>query len=461
LPIALALLAAMAGSPMAAEPRANLIAIVTDDQARWAVGAYGNTEVRTPNLDRLAAEGALFMNAFTATPVCSPSRATYFCGLYPTEIGITDWISPDEATEGLGLSAPIWPQALRDHGYATALLGKWHLGTQPPFHPTARGFDQFFGFLGGGNSPMDPLLEVNGKETRLQGPLPDLLVDEAIRFLDAHGDRPFALCLHFRAPHLPYAPVPNEDLAPFKGLDPSVPSFPGVDPAMLKKETRGYYASIHSVDRNVGRLLAALEKAGLAERTWVVFTSDHGYNLGRHGVETKGNGSWIAGGVRGPSRPNMWDTSIRVPLLMRWPGVIRPGTQINEPVQNVDMFRTVLGALGVPVPQNAAPRGRDFSPLLRGESLPAMPALFGQYDLHNGSLAYMRMIRTDSFKLVRHFRARQMDELYDLTADPDEARNVYRSQPFATQRAELELKLEQWMANVGDPLIEGECAAVR
>ena len=114
----------------------NLIAIVTDDQGRWAMGAYGNSEIHTPNMDRIAREGALFRNAFVATPVCSPSRATYLTGLYPTETGITDWIAPSQAKDGLGLDAPTWPQVLQRHGYRTGLIGKWHLGMLPQFHPT-------------------------------------------------------------------------------------------------------------------------------------------------------------------------------------------------------------------------------------------------------------------------------------------------------------------------------------
>lgn len=204
--------------------RPNLVTIVTDDQGRWAVGAYGNPEVRTPNIDRLAAEGVRFTNAIAATPVCSPSRGTWMSGLYPTELGFTDWISPAEAREGLGLSAPTWAEALAAAGYRTALVGKWHLGEAERFHPRAKGFERFFGFLGGGNRPMDPTLEVEGETRRLEGPLPDLLVDDAIGFLEERDERPFALAVHFRAPHLPYGPVPDEDSAPFADLDPTIPT---------------------------------------------------------------------------------------------------------------------------------------------------------------------------------------------------------------------------------------------
>ena len=436
----------------------NLIAIVTDDQGRWAMGAYGNREIHTPHMDAIARDGALFTNAFVATPVCSPSRATYLTGLYPTELGITDWISPREAEEGLGLEGTTWPQALQQQGYTTALIGKWHLGVLPEFHPTRLGFDHFMGFLSGGNRPMNPTLEVNGKETKLEGPLPDLLTDDAIAFVRKNRSRPFALCLHFRAPHLRYTPVPAVDSAHYDDLDPTIPDFRGLDVAQVKKKTKEYYGSISSVDRNIGRLLAALDELGLTENSLVIFTSDHGYNEGRHGVNTKGNGAWIVGGRGGPKRPNMWDTSVTVPLAMRWPKVIKPGIRIEYPVSSIDMFRFVLGALDLPVPPGAMARGIDFSPLVRGESLPPREAIYAQYDLHNNGLAYMRMIRTSRYKYVRRFRARMMNELYDLQKDPGEERNLIRSRRAPRDAtaiaAGLDRRLVKWMESIKDPVLE-------
>src|SRR5215211_312463 len=133
-------------------PRLNVVVVMTDDQAAWSIGAYGNSESRTTNMDRLAREGALFTNAFTTTPVCSPSRGCFFTGLYGTQLGITDWLNQQENNAGGGLpeNVPTWPLVLQKNGYATALFGKWHLGEQPQHHPTKRGFDYFMGFLGGG-----------------------------------------------------------------------------------------------------------------------------------------------------------------------------------------------------------------------------------------------------------------------------------------------------------------------
>lgn len=447
--------AGVGGKPDSQRP--NLITIVTDDQARWAVGIYGNSECRTPNMDRIGREGIVLTNAIAATPVCSPSRATWLTGRYPTELGITDWISPAEAEAGLGLKGQTWAQVLQQHGYKTGLVGKWHLGTQPAFHPSQLGFEHFMGFLPGGTRPMDPVLEVDGKQTPLKGPLPDLLTDDALAFIEQHRKQPFALSLHYRAPHTPWKPLPEEDLAPFRDLDPAVPLAPGVDAKQIKDWNRDYYASIHSVDRNIGRLLDALDRWQLTENTIVLFTSDHGYNNGRHNVSTKGNGHWVAGGVRGPKRPNMWETSIRIPLLVRWPAVVRPGSRSAAPVSTIDVFRTVLGMTGIEVPAGSPAHGMDFSPVLRGEQLPERDALFGQYDLHNNGLAYLRMIRTSRYKLVTRARARGLDELYDLQQDPDEQRNLLRrrGQQADITRVEQDLRqqLRAWQESISDPVL--------
>ncbi len=436
--------------------RYNLISIVTDDQARWSIGAYGNREARTPQMDRLAREGAKFLNAFVATPVCSPSRVAFMTGLYGTQVNITDYIAPNEDAAGLGLpaTATTWPEVLQRNGYRTALLGKWHLGSQPQFHPTKRGFDHFYGFLGGGNTPMNPTLEVNGKETKLQGSLPDLLTDEALRFVEANRARLFALSLHFRAPHLPYAPVPEADSEPFKALDPTIPDFKGLDVAQTKRFYREYYASIHSVDRNLGRLLDELDKLDLTRKTIVLFTSDHGYNIGQHGIHTKGNGYWMLGGGNGPTRPNMWDTSLAIPLIVRWPGVVKPGSEISEMVVNLDTFASVLGMLGLRMPRGVRQEGRDFAPLLRRQKIEWRSEIFGQYDLHNGGLAFMRMIRTSDWKLVRHHHANQLDELYDLKNDPGETRNLYGNANQGAVRDAMQRQLTAWQQSINDPLLQ-------
>lgn len=443
------------GMTQAASERFNLVSIVTDDQAAWSVGAYGNRESRTPNMDRLAREGARFLNAFVCTPVCSPSRASFLTGRYGTQLGITDYIAPSEAEAGVGLPAgtPTWPAVLQKHGYKTGLVGKWHLGTKPHHHPRHFGFDFFHGSLRGSFEPMNPTLEVDGKPTKLVGPASDLVTDAAIGFLEANRGRPFALLLHFREPHTPYGPMPRQDTAPFDKLDPAVPQTRGADVAQVRQWTREYYSAVHAVDRNLGRLLTRLDELNLSAKTIVLFTSDHGYNIGHHGIHTKGNGWWIAGGVQGPKRPNMFDTSLRVPLIVRWPGVVKPGTEIPETVSNLDTFATVLGMLDIAPPPEWGQEGMDCSPLLRGQKLPVRDAIFGQYDLHNDGLAYMRMIRTERWKLVRHYRANGLDELYDLEADPGETRNLYGNARQRVQRDALQERLTNWLRTINDPIV--------
>jgi uncharacterized sulfatase len=438
--------------------RPNVVFIYTDDQARWAVGAYGNADIKTPNLDRIAHEGALFRNAFTVTPVCSPSRASLFTSRFSTEFGIEDWIDPgSEPDLGLSPSAILWPELLRGAGYTNLLLGKWHLGTRDEFHPTRQGYDRFFGFRHGGNTPMNPTLEVEGVVRKLHGSLPDLLVDEGLRFLEANRDHPFLLSVHFREPHAPYAPVPEIDAAAYRDADPTVPDFPGLPRERVKQLTREYYASVHAVDRNVGRILDAVDRLGLAAKTVVMFTSDHGYMIGHHGLWHKGNAVWIAEGHKGP-RPNMFDDAIRVPLLMRWPGAIEPGTVVNPVVSNLDIFPTVLDLTGIGTPPNIRISGRSLVPLLKrprsSHSVPWDDTLFGQYDMHHTKRARMRMIRTPEWKLIRHFEPGEPDELYHLAVDPWERTNLIDSPDHRETLAALKEKLRDRMASVADPLLE-------
>jgi uncharacterized sulfatase len=278
-------------------------------------------------------------------------------------------------------------------------------------------------------------------------------MDDAVKWIEANQDKPFAALIHFREPHTPYGPMPDEDTKLFANLDPTIPHQRGLDPAHVKRLTRAYYAAVHAVDRNVGKLLALLDRLNLADKTIVMFQSDHGYNLGHHGIETKGNGYWIAGGVNGPKRPNMWDTSLRIPLLIRWPGVVKAGSEINETVLNLDMFASVLGMLKVKLPTNVPQNGSDFSPLLRGQTLPNWRTeFFGQYDLHNVGLAYMRMLRTTEWKLVRHYHANELDELYDLKNDPGETKNLYKDEKARAVRDQLQKRLEEKMRAIHDPL---------
>jgi uncharacterized sulfatase len=446
----------------AAAPARNLVAIVTDDQAAWTPGCYGGREIRTPNLDRLAAEGVRFANAFAHTPVCSPSRGTYMTALFGTQLGFTDWLDEGQSkSQGVTPATPTWPSVLAKHGYTTCLIGKWHLGMREESLPWHNGLTEFTGNLGGGWTPNKVhFITEKGETLSPPGFSVEICTDLAMKFLDQHKDKPFALLVHYREPHAPYVPMPEQDVDTSRKADIKVPDYPGLKQPYTKNARRDYYASIAAVDRNVGRLLDHLQETGLAERTIVTFTSDHGYNIGEHGIQHKGNGCWITEDRFRDPRPNMFDTSIRVPLMIRCPGAGKPGTAkagtvVEEWVTNADMFATVLGLLGIEKPSSMPARSRDYSPAVRGEKLPAEKfprELFGQYDLiNNPTKRHMRMIRTDRWKLILHLNAAPQNELYDLAADPGERTNLFGGPGTEATVRELTQRLRRHMAAINDP----------
>ena len=271
---------------------------MTRRPGRWALGLE-ESQASTPHMDRLFREGLRLTHCFTVTPVCSPSRASLMTSRYGSELGITDWINRSvEPRLGLDPDLPNWVRLLRDEGgYHTALIGKWHLGTEGRYHPTQLGFQHFMGHREGGWATEDPVLEKNGKNVKLEGLTTDILADEVINYLDRRREsqEPFLLCWHTRAPHTRWLPVADEDWAPFAELDPSLPdpNYPGLDADRAKRMTREYLASVRGVDRNLGRVLDKLAQLGLADDTVVIFTSDHGYSMGHHGIWHKGNGHWL------------------------------------------------------------------------------------------------------------------------------------------------------------------------
>ncbi len=442
----------LAAAPILQAARINIVAIVTDDQSAWSLSCYGGKNLTTPRLDRLAAEGARFTRAFVNSPVCSPSRFTYLTGRWPSESPIADWLTPGQAKNfGISSKFPTWPEILRKNGYRTALVGKWHLGTRQDFQPAANGFDDFDGNLAGGWPPKNPTFVDEANASReIEGDSVEIVTDLAIRHLAAAKEGPLALLVHYREPHAPYVPMPDEDMAATRDMDPAIPDYPKLPVAKTKKLTRDYLTAVRALDRNIGRLLDAIEAQGLAGKTIVVFTSDHGYNIGHHGLQFKGNAYWLAEGHQG-CRPNMFDTSLQVPLIIRWPGVVTPGTLIDAPTANIDMVPSVLGMLDFPVPEKLVHHGLDFSPWLRGETPKKWrDAIFGQYTMVNDAKHSMRSIRTDDWKLVSHYQARGSDELYDLRNDPDETTNLYADPAHAATRDRLQQRISKWMNAIHD-----------
>ena len=444
----------------------NILFIYTDDQAGWALGLSGHPHASTPNMDKLFRRGAYLPNSFTVTPVCTPSRTSLITSRYGSELGLTDWLNPRrEPFHGLDSEALTWPELLDAAGYATGLVGKWHLGLADEHHPTRHGYRHFTGFRGGGTKTVDPVLEKGGEERQFHGLTADILTTEAISFLEHKRDGPFALSLHYRAPHTRWLPVAPEDWEPFEGLNPVIPNpeYPYLDLERVRRMTREYLASTKSVDRNLGRLMAKLDELGLTQDTVIVYTSDHGYNMGQSGVWHKGNGHYVltrnppaTANIPAGQRPNMWDRSIRVPTAVVWSGRIEAGRVIDETVSNLDWFPTLAAIGGADVPAEAVVRGRDLLPLLLGTVERWDNELYGEYSTHHQSRTHMRMFRTPRWKLVRDFLNPERDELYDLKADPEETTNLIYHPKARGVIGRLGEKLIARMRAVGDRLVQPE-----
>jgi len=489
---------------VAREKRPNVVFIIADDLGSWALGTYGVAKARTPNLDRLGSQGIVFLSAFAASAVCSPARAALYTGRYPSETGIVD-NGRDESSAGLPAGIPTWQGYLQRAGYRTGLIGKWGLGSDDDADlPTRHGFDDFIGFRNGGRVSKEPRIEIIEKSQdhhsksrvidhdEIPGDVytSDLLADEAARYIRQrnHPDTPFALCLAFWAPHAntdfprgfqpPYQdrswlPLKAEDLGPWERAPESEltvpePHFPNLDQPRLHRIIREYNASVHSVDRGVGRVLAALDDPNgdgdmsdsIAANTIVVFTSDQGFMMGHHGMWHKGNGRWITRSKQDPtpglpygngeSRPNLFEVVTRVPFIVRWPNQIKAGQRLGMTISHLDWLPTVTTLARAQLPGEAGARGRDLSSVLLGGATPeGMDTYFAQY-------RDLRAYRTSQWKLVRHHGPANRDEFYDLTSDPNESSNLIAdpSPRVAAALGEMERTLRKRMTEVADPLMK-------
>ena len=461
--------AAPAAPSFKSPPRPNILFIMADDQAPWAMRCAGDPHAFTPNMDRIAKSGTRFSNAFTPTPVCSPSRASLMTSRYGSELGITDWIHPQN-DKGLGLDArfPTWPKLLSEAGYQTGLIGKWHLGDLPEQHPTHRGYQSFMGFLGGGTPPKDPVLEKDGVTAKREGYIVDLVAEEALDWIRKRDTRkPFALSVHFREPHSAYLPVREEDWEKVKDLDIQLPQpvYPGTDEAKVKKLMREYLASVAAIDRNLGHILDLLDALNLTENTLLVYTSDHGYNMGHHGIWHKGNGHWIllpealpegTPNIPKGQRPNMFDTSLKVPMLVRWPGQVPAGVENQHVISHLDWLPTFCELAGAQLPKDAVFRGKSIAPLLGNPTEPRRPAdFYAEYSTKHQSRTQMRVYRTAEWKLIRDFLNPGRDELFHLSQDPGEQTNLIHSEEATARDAKALLQnlMNAKMRELNDPLL--------
>lgn len=433
----LLLLLALLSAASAVETRPNFIFIYTDDQ-RWDAMSVVQAEhgergrypwFKTPHMDRIAAEGVRFRNAFVTLALCAPSRAAFLTGRYNHLNGVVDNYTPfptDSVTHA---------SLLRAAGYTTAYIGKWHMGTQAGQRP---GFSYSASYVGQGKY-VDCPFEIDGVATPTQGWIDDVATDYALAFIQRQPrDKPFSVVLGFKSPHVPLEPparakerftgekwrlVPSMHHRAVYREAPSAKAAPNAE----RPTPLNYFRCISAVDDNVGRVLALLDELDLADNTVVVYSSDNGYLHGEHSLGDK---------------RCAYDESIRIPLLMRFPKRFPKGTVINEMVLNLDLAPTYLELAGVDIPKEM--QGRSVVPLTRatpsGERPEWRKAFFYEYFLEKQypQTPTVFAVRTDTAKLVQYPDREDWTELFDLKTDPYETRNLARDPAYAKLRGEME-----------------------
>jgi len=457
--------------------RLNVVFILTDDQGPWAMGCAGNEEIRTPSLDALAGKGVRFENFFCTSPVCSPARASLMTGTIPSRHGVHDWIrhkdewwldgaarhgvhdwirhkdewwldGADRARRPVAFLEDMtcYTDVLAANGYVCGLSGKWHLGDAlTPQH----GFSHWFCHPKGSGRYNDMEMIRDGRVIRTSGYVTDVITDDALGFLAANADRPFYLSVHYTAPHAPWTGHPQEivdsyDDCPFKSCPQEAmhPWAIGLSKGCLgnREMLKGYFAAVTAMDANVGRILAKLDELGLRDKTLVIFMGDNGFSCGHHGFWGKGNGT----------RPlNMYENSVKVPAIFSHPPRLAEGRVTQALISQYDLFPTLLEYLSLPAPDDASLPGASFVPVLEARSEQARDDVV-VYDEYGP----VRMIRTPEWKYVHRYPGGP-HELYRLTDDPDERRNVVDDKGFHGTVVEMRRRLARWFARYVDPRKDG------
>ncbi len=407
----------------------NIVFVIADQMRAQAMGAMGNRDVITPHLDELAGEGLLITNAISGQPVCTPFRAQLMTGRYSHSTGVihNDARLPDNAV--------IFPQLLKEQGYTTAYIGKWHLSgdrNDPVDAVSRRGWD-YWAVRNVSHRHNRPRYWVNDATEPVtpEGWEPDVQTDLAIEFINDNKERPFSVFLSYGPPHNPYGLVPQQYVDMYEGS--RLDGRPNV-PTDNEDTLRLYYAAITSIDANIGRLSKALEEAGVADNTILVFTADHGDMLGSQGHLLK-------------QRP--WEESINIPFILRYPDRIEAGQEHDWLVATVDMMPTVLGLSGVAVPETV--EGSDLSALFEGTSTEEREAVF-LFNVHRGGGpgTDWRGIRTKEWAYAHHYAGDWV--LYDLTNDPYELRNLIDDDNYATVKQDLRQQLSELRAALGEAI---------
>lgn len=432
--------AAGAGAPT----RPNVIVIVLDDFGWADLGSYGSTFHDSPHIDALARRGMRFTNGYAACPVCSPSRAALMTGKYPARLNLTDWLPgrPDRPSQKLlrpsfkqqlPLEETTLAEALKPAGYATASVGKWHLGG-PPFWPEHQGFDVNIGGTETGSPPggyfrfRTPSLQARNDSEYLT----DRLTDEAIAFIRRNRDRPFFLYLPHYAVHIPLQA--RADLLAEYRKKPAGESL---------QHNAIYAAMIRSVDDGIGRLKQALDDLQLTDRTVVIFTSDNGGLSVKEGPDTPSTSNAPLRAGKG----YLYEGGIRVPLIVAWPGIVRPGSTCSVPVSGQDIYPTVREIAGVPLTADEVIDGVSLVPLLRETGPIGRSALYWHYPHYSNQGGKPgSAIREGDLKLIEWFEDGRL-ELFNLASDPGEEHDLASERP--QDAARLHGNLAAWRKSVG------------
>lgn len=422
---------ALASGIAAAADRPNILFIVSDDQGYADVGFHGCKEIPTPGLDSLAASGVRFSNGYVSGPYCSPTRAGLMTGRYQQRFGHE--FNPS-GKQGLPLAETTVADRLKAAGYATGLVGKWHLGSEPAMHPLKRGFDEFFGFLGGAHSYVNSQGILRGTEpVKDVGYTTDAFGREAVSFIERHKEKPWFLYLAFNAVHTPMDAT-EDRLSKFSGI--------------ADHQRRTYAAMLLAMDEAVGKVRKALVETGQESRTLVFFFSDNG-GPSMPGVTVNGSNN---SPLRGSKRTTL-EGGVRVPFVFSWPGRVKPGVYA-PPVIQLDATATALAAAGVEVKPEWKLDGVDLLPFLSGTRSGAPhEALYWRF-------GQQMAIRMGDYKLVRYdgnadSRSGRREpvspvKLYHLGDDVGETKDLAATMPDKAR--ELQNRWDAWNATLVEPL---------
>ncbi len=439
--LGLGLLTALEAEPRTRTEPPNIVLILVDDLGWTDLGCFGSDLYETPNIDQLANEGVRFVDAYSACTVCSPTRAALLTGKTPAQLRVTDWIHGHKRPRAK-LLPPIWTEYLPDPevtiaealgsaGYTTASMGKWHLGDEPDQWPTAHGFDINIAGYGRGSPPsyFSPYRNPNLEDGPDGEHLPLRLAAEARRFIESSEDSPFFLYLPFYSVH-----------TPLQGRDELIDYYQKKLRPGLRHTNPTYAAMVHALDEAVGIVLNAINEAGVSDNTLVIFTSDNG---GLELREITENAPLRAG------KGSAYEGGVRVPLIVRWPGVTPDGSLSDEPVISYDIYPTLLeiaGITGDPA-HNETVEGQSIRSLLQDPTATLdRPALYWHYPhYHPGGASPYSAIRAGHWRLIEFFEDQRI-ELYNLDDDPSETKNLAGSNP--AKASELHQLLQDWRAEV-------------